>query len=175
MNKQFAEKVNIVHGFQPIDMGSGANAGDWVSLKNHFRCAIILIKEPGDAGNDPVITLLQAKTVAGGSSKALNITRVDKKQAATDLSAVGSYTTSTVQAPAPGDTFNANTWTNSDLAEQSAVVVIDIKAEDLDIDDGFDCIQASIADTGSAGQLGTLFYALHDARHEGGNLSSIVD
>lgn len=174
MNEHFIEKCNIVTGFLPVDMSSGANSGDWVSFKNYRRCAIVFHKEPGAAGDDPILTLLQAKTVAAGSSKALNITRVDKKQAATDLTAVGTFTKSTSASPATNDTFSTNTWTNSDLAEQAAVVVIDVKAEDLDIANDFDCIQLSIADPGSIGQLGAVQYILHDPKYPAETLSSAI-
>jgi hypothetical protein len=40
-----------------------------------------LLQGAGTAGDDPTITVSQAKTVAGGSAKALGFTRVDKKQA----------------------------------------------------------------------------------------------
>lgn len=174
MNQHFAEKVNVCQGFLPVDMAAGANDGDWVSLKNYGRCAIVLFKEPGVAGNDPILTLEQAKTVAGGSNKPLSVTEVRKKQAATNLLAVGQYTKSTSDSPASGDTFSANTWTNSDLAEQAAIVIIDIKAEDLDIDNGFDCLKVSIADVGTAGQFGAVMYFLHDPKYQTDPLLSAI-
>lgn len=174
MNQHFVEKCQIVPLIQPVDLAAGANTGDWVSLKGYNRCAIILIKEPGTAGNDPTITLLQATAVAGTSSKALNITDVRKKQAATDLTAVGTFTKSTSGSPASNDTFSTNTWTNSDLAEQSAVVVIDILAEDLDIDNGFDCVSVTIADVGTTGQLGAVLAILHDPRYAEATLPSAI-
>lgn len=166
MNKFLAEAVNICQGFLPVDMATGANAGDYVSMKNYGRCAIVLFKEPGVAGDDPVITLTQATDVANSASddKALNITRVWKKQAATNLLAVGQYTKSTAASPATNDTFSTNTWTNSALAEQAAIVIVEVMAEDLDIDNGFDCIKAAIADAGTAGQLGAMLYLMYDPK-----------
>lgn len=166
LNQHFAEKVNIVEGFLPVDMAAGANSGDWVSLKNYGRCAIVLFKEPGTPGNDPTITLTQATDVSGTSAKALNITEVYKKQAATNLQAIGTFTKSTSASPASNDAFSTNTWTNTDLAEQSAIVVIDVKAEDLDVDNAFDCIRVTIADVGTAGQFGALLYCLHEPRYQ---------
>jgi hypothetical protein len=176
MNQHFAEKVNVCQGFLPVDMAAGANAGDYVSLKNYGRCAIVLFKEPGTAGDDPTITLTQATDISNSLSdaKALNITTVYKKQAATNLLAVGTYTKSTSASPASLDTFSANTWTNSALAEQAAIIIIDVKAEDLDIDNGFDCITVSIADVGTTGQLGALLYLLHEPRHQTAPLQSAI-
>jgi len=175
MNQHFVEKNQIAEGFLPINMAAGANAGDWVSLKNFGRCAIVIFKGVGTAGQDPTVTLLQAKTVSGGSSKPLTISRVDKKQAATNLQAVGSFTKSTPGSPATNDTFSTNTWTNSDLAEQAAIVVIDVMAEDLDTDNGFDCIQASIADVGTNSQIGGLLYFLHEPRNAKEALDSAIE
>lgn len=177
-NNFFAEAVNLCQGFLSVDMATGANAGDYVSLKNYRRCAIIIFKEPGTAGDDPTVTLLQSTDVANSASdaKALNITRVWKKQAATNLLAVGTYTKSTAASPASNDTFSTNTWTNSTLAEQAAIIIIEVMAEDLDIDGGFDCISASIADVGTAGQLGGMMYALYDPKYQSDPLpSSIAD
>lgn len=174
MNRHFAEKVNVCEGFLPVDMATGANSGDWVSLKNYQRCAIILFKEPGTAGNDPVITLQQASAVAGTGAKALNINEVYKKQAATNLQSVGTYTRSTAASPASNDTFSTNTWTNSDLAEQAAIVIIDVKAEDLDKANNFDCIRVTIADVGTAGQFGGLLYCLHDPKYADPALPSAI-
>lgn len=166
MNQHLLEKLQIAQGFLPVDMQTGANAGDWVSLKNYGRCAVVLFKAVGTAGDDPTITLSQATDVAGTDVKELNFTRVDKKQAATNLLAVGTFTTVTQDA--------GNTFTHADLAEQAAIIVIDIKAEDLDIENGFDCIRASVADIGSNAQLGAMLYILHEPRYGSVPLPSAI-
>jgi len=167
---------NFCQGFLPVAMNTAANTGDVVSLKGYGGCLIIFHKAVGTAGQDPTITLLQGTDVAFGTNKALNITRVDKKQAATDLTAVGTYTKSTSASPASNDTFSTNTWTNSDLAEQAAIVLIDVKAEDLDANNNYDCVRASIADVGTNAQLGTVMYMLYNPRNLKETLdSAIVD
>jgi hypothetical protein len=140
--------------------------------------AIVVYKAVGTGGDDPTITVKQALDVSGTTPKALGFTRVDKKQAATNLLAVGTFTKSTSDSPATNDTFNTTngTWTNSDLAEQAAIIVIDIKAEDLDIANGYDCIQVSIADVGTNAQLGCALYFGHEPRNAKTTLdSAIVD
>lgn len=174
MNMHFAEKNQVVMLIQPIDLAAGANTGDWVCMKGYGRCAIILIKEPGTAGSDPTLTFLQASSVAGSNSKALNVTDIRKKQAATDLTAVGTYTKSTSASPASNDTFSTNTWTNSDLAEQSAIVIADFKAEDLDIANGFDCLSLTIADVGTTGEIGCVIAVLHEPRNLKETLDSAI-
>lgn len=176
MNRHFVEKNQVCQGVLPVDFQTGANNGDWVSLKEFGRCAIVFFKAIGTAGDDPVLTLKQASDVAGTGAKALNITDVRKKQAATNLLAVGQFTQSTSGSPATNDTFSTNTWTNSDLAEQAAIVVIDVKAEDLDLANSFDCIQLSVADIGGNAQLATFLYFLHEPRYALAALpSAIVD
>lgn len=178
MNKHFVEKNQVVLGFKPVAMNAGAPTIDWVSLKNYGRCAIIFIKAVGTNGDDPTLSFVQATSVAGAGSKALGVTRIDKKQAATDLTAVGTFTKSLSGAAASNDTFNTTngTWTNSDLAEQAAIVIADIKAEDLDIANNFDCLSVTIADVGTNAQLGTLIFILHEPRFPKETLdSAIVD
>ncbi len=176
LNNLFVETHQVCQGFLPVALNTGANSGDWVSLKNYGRIAIIFFKAVGTNGDDPTLTVNQATDVSGSGSKAYTLTRVDKKQAATNLLAVGQFTTSTSAAAASHDTFSTNTWTNSDLAEQAAIVVIDIKAEDLDIANNFDCVQLTIADVGTNAQLGCALYILYDAKFGADPLqSAIVD
>lgn len=165
MNHNFTESVQIVPLLQPGDLAAGANTGDWVSLKNWGRVTLMFSKEPGGTGDDPTVTVLQGTSVAGSNSKALNIHTVYKKQAATDLTAVGTWTKSTSASPASNDTFSTNTWTNSALGEQALLAMIEFKAEDLDVDGGFDCISVTIADVGTAGQYGALYAILSEPRY----------
>lgn len=177
-NMHFAETHQVVLGFKPVAMNTAANTSDWVSMKGYGRCAVIFIKAVGTAGDDPTLSFKQATAVAGTGVKVLAVTRIDKKQAATDLTAVGTYTKSTSDSPASNDTFTtaSGTWTNSDLAEQAAIVIADIKAEDLDIANGFDCVACNIADVGTNAQLGTLIFILHEPRNLKETLeSAIVD
>ena len=156
-NVHFAEQCNIVSAFVPVDMQDGANTGDWVSLKNYERVSIVLFKDAGTAGDDPTITLQQATDVAGTGAKALaKIDTVFVKQD-TALTSVGQFSKVTQTAAA--------TYTDATSAEDQAVWVIDIQSEDLDVDNGFDCIQASVADVGSNAQLGCAFYVLWGARY----------
>lgn len=165
MNKHFLEKNQVVAGFLPLALTT-ARAGDYVSLKNYGRCAIIFYKGVGTAGDDPTITLTQAKDVSGTDVKALTFDRIDIKQGA-DLAAIGQFTT---VANADSD------YTDATSAEVAALWVIDVKAEDLDIANGFDCIKCAISDVGTNAQLGAALYILHEARYADTPLpSAIVD
>lgn len=176
MNQHFAEQFNLCQGILPVALNTAANNGDWVSMRDYGRCTIVIFKAVGTAGDDPTIAVKQATAVAGTSSKALPFSTVYKKQAATNLLAVNTYTKSTSDVPATNDTFvvASGTWTNSDLAEQAAIIVIDIKAEDLDADNNFDCVQVSIADIGTNAQLGSAIYIMGEPRYQKDILNAAI-
>lgn len=165
-NVDFAECVQVVPAFLPVNMAGSANTGDWISLKNYHRVTIMLVKAAGTAGDDPVITLQQATNVAGAGAKALAaVDKVYVKQGA-DLATVGTFTLVTQTA--------SDSYTDAAAAEAQAVWLIDIQSEDLDVDGGFDCIQASVADVGTAEQLGCALYLLYPARYGQSALPSAV-
>lgn len=168
MNKHFLEKMQVVGGVTPVNLAAGTTVGDFVSMKNYGRCAIVLYKGIGGASEDTTITIDQAVDVAGsGTVKVVEFTRADYK-AGTLLTAVGTFTT--VEQAAAG------TYLLSGIGTYEGIVVIDIKAEDLDIDGGFDCIRAKMSDPGTTAQLGGLLYFLHEPRNAKPTMdSAIVD
>jgi hypothetical protein len=146
------EQYDIVPGVLPYDAAGAAGNGDYVSLKLHPEVTVVFIKMAGDAGEDPTITLQQATAVAGTGVKALTFTDIYTKQGA-DLTAVGQWTRVTQTA--------ASTYTSATGGETAEVWAIPIRASQLDVDNGFDCIRASVADLGSGSSVfGTLFYIL---------------
>lgn len=153
LNKHILEKLELVSGIVPIDLGS-ARSSDVVTLKNYGRCAIVFFKEAGSANEDPTLTVLQATSIAPSNAKALTFTDIYVKQGT--LTSVGTWTKTTQSA--------ANTYTNTTLSESEAIIVIDIQADSLDVDNGFDCIQVTIADAGSTNQMGALLFVLHEPR-----------
>ena len=156
LNNLLVEEAQIVMAIPPVDSQTGANNGDWVSLKNYDRCTILLIKAAGVAGDDPVITVRQAQDVSGTGAKALNFTRIDAKVGA--QTGIGQFTTVTQVA--------ANTYSDAVSAEAQAIFAVEFRAEELDVNNGFDCLQLQIPDTGSAcAQLLTAIYVLRGARY----------
>ena len=155
-NKFVTEDMQIVLGIAPVNIAAGAQSGDWVNLKNYNRCAILLIKGVGIAGEDPVITVEQATSAAGAGAKALNFARIDKKQG-TALDTIGQFTKVTQS--------EANTYTDDASGEVQAIWAIDIKAEDLDTDGGFTFLRASLNDPGTTSQLATVLYLLREPRY----------
>ncbi len=152
-NARFLEQSMVVTGFPPASLTT-ARTGDVVSLKNYRRCTVYFHGAIGTAGDDPTITVLQGTDVAFGTNKALTFTTVFVKMDATHLTDTGQWTKVTQAA--------ANTYTDATSAEQEKLWAIEFKAEDLDIQNGYDCIRASIGDVGTNSQIGALWYVLTD-------------
>jgi hypothetical protein len=151
--KYLGNSLDIVGAIRPVDLQDGANNGDWVSLKNCDRVIVVVHSAIGTAGDDPTLTLNQATDNAGTSSKVLTkIDTVYTKQAATSLLSTGAWTKETQTI--------ASTYTEATSAEEEALWAVEIRAEDLDVDGGFDHLQAAVADVGSNAQLGAIYYIL---------------
>lgn len=153
---------DIVEGFPCVDLQTGANNGDYVSLENAGHVCIVFISGVGTAGDDPTLVIQQATSNAGGGVKDLdfieNPIQVWKKQAATSLASTS------VWSDATGDT-TGNDWTEATSAEQSAIWIAEFDADQLDVDGGFDHIRATVADIGSNAQPGYLCYILTELRY----------
>jgi len=163
----FNQHNQIVSGFVPVDMQTGANTADVVSMKGYNHLTIIFFKDAGTAGDDPTLTILQGTDVAFATNKALNFTDIYVKQD-TLLSTVGQFTHNTQAA--------ANTYTDATSAEDQAIWVVEFDAQDLDTDNNFDCVRASVADVGGNAQLGCLLYILSEPRYpQDVQISAIVD
>lgn len=142
--------VDIIEGFPAVDLSAGANNGDYISLKNAERAAVVFVSGVGTPGEDPTLTLQQAQDVSGTGAKALNFTTIYRKQAAVSLAGTAAWT-KTAQAA-------ASTYTNADAAEQSLIWVVEIDPSELDVENNYTCIRATVADIGSGAQPGYLFY-----------------
>lgn len=151
------ENLNIVEGFPAVDLQTGANNGDYVSLKNYNRVAVVFVSGVGTPGDDPTLTIQQATDAAGTGAKALNFTTIYRKQAAVNLAGTTAWTKTTQAA--------ANTYTNATAAEEALIWTVEFAAEDLDADGGFDCLRATVADVGTNPQPGYLCYLLSEPRY----------
>jgi len=156
LNALFAEQANVV-AFPPADLaGATGLATPWISLKTYARATLLLNKAAGNAAEDPTLTLQQATNVGGAGAKALSvIARLHKKESVADLETIGVWS-EVVQAAAA-------TYVGDGDVE--ALYAIDVRAEDLDADNGFDCFRATIADVGTNAQLGALIVILWGARY----------
>lgn len=164
LNTRLLESINIVTAFPPSDINTDI-AGDWVSLKNYDGCLVVIHKVAGTAGDDVTLTMNQATTVSGTSSKALTFNHLYAKVGATALTGISQFTKYSGTAVSTLDTVTAfGTDLLSDVGE--AVFVIDIRASDLDVSNGFDCIQfTSEGDDVANSTYMAGFYLLYGARY----------
>jgi hypothetical protein len=153
-NHQFLEGANVESAFGPVDMTTAANNGQWVSLTEYQKCVAVLFAAAGTSGDDPVISVNQARDNAGTGSKGLSFTRIRQK-AGTTLPGVDMLVTQSA----------ASSYTATGTAAQKKIVAIEINGADLDVANAFTHVQVSVAKTGSS-QLGSAFYVMLDPRHE---------
>lgn len=149
--------LDIVPGVVPADLQTYV-AGDFVSLRNAQGALVLFYKAAGTAADDPTVELQQATVVAGSDAKDLtSITTIYKKQGAA-LSSVGTWTkvTQTADEDFVGDGTSA---------EEQGLYAIWVPATALDVDNGFDCLQANVKDVGGNAQIGCLLYILVGLRY----------
>jgi hypothetical protein len=168
MNTDLMESINIVSAFAPgTDINTDAS-GDYVSLKNYDGCLVVFHKAAGTAGDDPSIKLQQATAVAGTGAKALNFNHIYHKIGATALSAIGTFTK--VELTSETDDLDLVSVNSTDLLTDvgETLIVVNVRASDLDVDNGFDCINLEIEgdDIGNA-TLAAAYYILYNCRYPG--------
>jgi hypothetical protein len=153
--QMIGDLFDIIEGFPCVDLQTGANTGDWISMKNAASLLILFGSGVGTAGDDPTLTIQQAKDNSGTSVKALNLVTTPnknwQKSAAVSLAAV------TTWEDVSGN-VTTNTITDTDSAEESHLLAIEFSASDLDVNNGFDYVRGTVADVGSNAQPGFLLY-----------------
>lgn len=170
------EQAQIVTAFPPSDINSDAD-GDWVSLKNYNRCLVLFHKAAGSATDDPSIRLRQATDVSGTSAKALNFDHIYHKIGATALSAIGTFTR--IDLDTATDDLDLVSVNSTDLLTDvgETLIGVEVKADDLDVTNGFDCLQLLIEgdDIGNSTYAAAM-YILYDPRYPDATpLSAIAD
>lgn len=165
---EFLEGGDIVQGFAPVNLATAANTGDYVSLVNAEKVIVHFVSGVGTAGDDPVISLYQAKDASGTGAKALNFTKVRHKVGATALSAVGQWTTASQSAESSYDTDGI------DGAENECQLAIEITPDMLDGANNFTHIRADIADVGSNAQIGYLEYIVAGRSYKRSTPNSVI-
>ena len=149
LNATLAEQVKPVLGL--IGTVPTASTPDYVSLKNYERCQILILVSNATTVTGSAITVKQATNVAGGSEKPLPFTKALR---ALDLAADDALAEFLV---------TSNTFTTDSTNSKQLLYVIDVKAEDLDVNNGFDCIRAGTGNATAA--TVTVLYQLYGAKY----------
>lgn len=155
---QLVDKAKVVTGLAPITPSS--STPDYVSLKGHQKCSVIICVDNGATVTGSAITLKQASAVAGTGEKALAFTTY---YANTDTGAADTLTATT----ASSNTFTTDTTNNKNL-----LYVLEVDADDLDTDNNFDCVRAGTAN--AANTVVCVVYVLHGQRYGSGIATSAI-
>lgn len=158
LNSLFAQNCNVQPVFPISDAAAGALTGDFINISQMNKLVLLWdVKAGGTAGEDPVLTILQAPT-NGGATSALVPRAVYKKQAATSLAAVGVWTEASAE-------LTANALSNATLAEQAALYAIEIHPEDLAAANSW--VTATVADVGTGNAKWMSLLAIGEPKYFG--------
>lgn len=146
------DNVKFVTGCNPAALATTAGDGDYVSMKNYSNLCIVLTVLNGSTVTGGAVTLKQAKDVSGTDEAALAFAEV---WANTDTAASDTL----VKTAVSSNTFTTNTTNSKGLK-----YVIEIDAEALDVDNGFDCVRIDVASMANA--VGNVEYILYGAREK---------
>lgn len=148
LNAMLSEQVKPVLGL--IGTVPSSSTPDYVSLKNYERCLVLILVKNATTVTGSAITLKQATSVAAGGEKPLAFTTAKRN---IDLAADDSLSDFAVAS---------NTFTTDATDSKNLMYLIDVKAEDLDVANGFDCIRAGTANATAA--TVTVLYLLYGAK-----------
>lgn len=146
-NYDFFERHDVAAGIIPVNLATGANNGDWADITKFRAIAVVVFIAGGTAGQDPTITLKQARSSTGTGSKDLNFERIWEKNGSA-LSSVSDFTL--VEQDADED------YTDDDLAENQNIIGIHVNQNM--VDNGFTHIRVEIPDVGTGAQIGCALY-----------------
>ena len=158
---QLVMNSKIVSSNVPSDINNLAVTGDYISMKGYGNLALIL--HFGAVGTGVAITLKQATDVGNSLSD-------EKALAYAKIYANVGLTTDTLTETA----VTSSTYTFGNDPNQ--LYVIEVRAEDLDINNGFDCVRVNVASGAGTTILGITAIA-YNPRYSGSNppISAIVD
>lgn len=156
-NGAISEVSDLVIGAVPVDLQAAALNGLFFNLKNCDGLNAILVAAIGTAGDDPVISLEQAKDASGTDAKSLNIYKVDYKVGATGFNSTTDLwqNVSTIDRDNPVVSYDSAAV---DGAENALVLSTYIRQTDLDIANDFTHVRLNCADVGANAQLGAILY-----------------
>lgn len=144
---------DISMGINVVDLATGANTGNRVSLKNCDAITVLIVKETSTDTEPLVATLNQHTASTSGQSAVL--AKIDTVYKKTEATLDGDETWVKV-SQAAGSTFTENAADDT----LQAIYAFTVRADQLS--DGYAYISVDVADTGTSGTLGTVLYILHD-------------
>lgn len=160
MNITIPQEMKLVEG-APLATDAAGRSADIVSLKNAGKVTVIVSLTQGNAAVVP-LTLMQAQDVAGTGAKAL-------ANAVPIWSNLDTAASDTLVRRADGVAYT------TDAGVKNKIVVFEVDASQLDVNNGFDCLYVITGASNVANLTGVL-YLLHGYRFQGSTPpSALVD
>jgi hypothetical protein len=156
VKERLGDSFDISIGFAPVDMQTTANTGKRIRLRHCDALTVVFFKGAGTAGDDPVITLQEHTAYTGGTSA--NLAVIDRYHVKSETTLDGDETWTTVTQTAAATITDPGGAGTS--AEEQQIVVFSVSGDSLT--DGYEWVNASVADVGGNAQLGCLLYLPHD-------------
>ena len=147
------DKVKFVPALHAVTPSS--SVPKWVSLKGYNHVTVIVSFKNATTVTGSAIALQQATAVAGTSAKALAFAKM--WAVVDDASAIVPTETAVV----------SNTFTTDATNSKTGFYIIEVDADDLDINNGFDCFQATTGN-GTAVTVEVWYLMANVARYAGG-------
>lgn len=140
----------------PIDLADGANSGHRIHLQNYGAVTFCGYVGAGSAGEAVNFNVQQHDAASSGNSKDLDAidTYYQKEEATLDGDETWVKVTQTA-----GEHVTDADW---DDANQ-VLVAFTVRAEDLDVDNGYEWVSVDVADTGTA-HIGCVFAVASDLK-----------
>lgn len=155
LNTRLDEQVALIQATSMVALTSTAGDAQYVSMKNFARCMVVIDVLNATTVTGGAVTLKQASAIAGTGEKALAFTRM---LASTDVAAAATQTLTETAV-------SSNTFTTDETNSKRLRYVLDVKASDLDVANGFDCFRVDVASMANA--IGLVSYVLYGARFNG--------
>jgi len=156
LSMRLDEQITPVVAAAGLLLDSTLGDTDYVSLKDHAGCMIVISIADGTTVTGSTITLKQATAVAGTSEKALSFSRM---LANTDYAASKALTETAV---------TSNTFTTQTTNSKDSLYIIDVKADQLDLANSFDCLRVDgTGHAATASRGAVVLYILYGKRYSG--------
>ena len=154
LSTRLDEQITPVVAAAGLLLTSTLGDTDYVSLKDHAGCMIVISIADGTTVTGSTITLKQDVSVAGSTEKELAFTRM---LANTDYAASKALTETAV---------TSSTFTTQTTNSKDSLYIIDVKASDLDVANGFDCLRVDGTGHAATASRGVVvLYILYGKRY----------
>lgn len=135
---------NIATALAVGDFSAGARTGNRIHMKDYAGVTFVLLADAGTDGDDIQVDLQQHDAASSGNSKDLDAITEYYKQEETTLDADETWTKVTQSAASEIAAVAGS-------AETENIYVIECRADQLDIANGYEWISVNTPDFGSAG------------------------